>query len=47
MLMLENKVIFIGLIHLHQLIITSWDLHKLGKLKKSTSIMIENDYVIN
>jgi len=47
MLMLKNKVILIRLIHLHQLIITSWDLHKLGKLKKSTSIMIENDYVIN
>ena len=47
MLMLENKVIFIGLIPIHQLIIISWDLLKLGKLKKSTSIMIENDYVIN
>ena len=41
------RVIFIGLIPIHQLIITSWDHHKLGKLKKSTSIMIENDYVIN
>ena len=45
--MLENKVIFIGLIPIHQLIKTSWVLLKLGKLKKNTSIMIENDYVIN
>jgi len=42
MLMQENKVIFIGLIHLRQLIIISWDLHKAGKLKKSISIMIDS-----
>jgi hypothetical protein len=47
MLVQLYMLILIRLIHLHQLIIISWNPHKIGELKKNTSIMIKNDYVIN